>query len=61
MFTLKPQQAKPTISSDIARSIPIKIEDYFKLEAGTGFILLVGTENHRLRYYNDDFPFNLKT
>ena len=44
MFTLKPQQAKPTISSDNARSIPIKIDGYFKLEAGTGFILLVETE-----------------
>ena len=61
MFTLKPQQDKPTISSDSARSIPIKTEDYFKLEAETGFILLVGTENYRLRYYNDVFPFNLKT
>ena len=44
MFTLKLQQAKPTISSDNARSIPIKIDGYFKLEAGTGFILLVETE-----------------
>lgn len=44
MFTLKLQQAKPTILSDIARSIPIKIDGYFKLEAGTGFILLVETE-----------------
>jgi hypothetical protein len=44
VFTLKLQQAKPTILSDIARSIPIKIDGYFKLEAGTGFILLVETE-----------------
>jgi len=44
VFTLKPQQAKRTISSDIARSIPIKTDGYFKLEAGTGFILLVETE-----------------
>ena len=44
MFILKLQQAKPTILSDIARSIPIKIDGYFKLEAGTGFILLVETE-----------------
>lgn len=44
MFTLKLQQAKPTILSDNARSIPIKIDGYFKLEAGTGFILLVETE-----------------
>lgn len=44
MFTLKPQQAKRTISSDTARSIPIKTDGYVKLEAGTGFILLVETE-----------------
>ena len=44
MFILKLQQAKPTILSNIARSIPIKIDGYFKLEAGTGFILLVETE-----------------
>ncbi len=44
MFTLKRQQAKPTISSDNARSIPIKIDGYFKLAAGTGFILLVETQ-----------------
>ena len=44
MFILKLQQAKPTILSDNARSIPIKIDGYFKLEAGTGFILLVETE-----------------
>ena len=44
MFTLKPKQAKRTISSDTARSIPIKTDGYVKLEAGTGFILLVETE-----------------
>jgi hypothetical protein len=44
VFTLKLQQAKPTISSDSARSIPIKTDGYFKLEAGTWFILLVETE-----------------
>jgi len=44
VFTLKPQQVKTTISSDNARSIPMKIGGYFKLEAGTGLILLVETE-----------------
>jgi hypothetical protein len=44
VFTLKQQQAKRTISSDNARSIPMRIDGYFKLEAGTGFILLVETE-----------------
>jgi len=44
MFTLKLNQAKLTISSNSARSIPIKIDGYFKLEAGTGFILLVEAE-----------------
>jgi len=44
VFILKLQQAKPTILSNSARSIPIKIDGYFKLEAGTGFILLVETE-----------------
>jgi hypothetical protein len=44
VFTLKPQQAKRTISSDTARSIPIKYMVILNLGEGTEFILLVETE-----------------